>query len=105
MPSTKLPYPTEFRAQMVEHYHSGRSATDMSREFGCSAHSIHGWVARDKATSQGHSPAGPLAPSERDDRSQLRREVCQLKQERDILAKATAWFANKGECVLDQCIH
>ena len=40
--------------------------------------------------------AGPSA-AEREEISRLRRQVRQLQMERDILAKATAWFAAKGE--------
>jgi len=39
----------------------------------------------------------PLTLSEREELQRLRREVKQLKVERDILGKATAWFAVKGE--------
>ena len=38
-----------------------------------------------------------LTSAERDKLARLRRENPQLKQERDILAKATAWFAAKGD--------
>ncbi len=38
-----------------------------------------------------------LSSAEREELARLRRENRQLKTERDILAKATAWFAAKGE--------
>jgi transposase len=38
-----------------------------------------------------------LSSAEREELARLRREVRQLKMERDILAKATAWFAGKGD--------
>ncbi len=37
----------------------------------------------------------PLTTAERQELAQLRRQLRQVTQERDILAKATAWFANK----------
>jgi transposase len=36
-----------------------------------------------------------LSTAEREELARLRRQVRQLQQERDILAKATAWFAAK----------
>ena len=38
-----------------------------------------------------------LSTAERQELAQLRRENRQLKMERDILAKATAWFAGRGD--------
>ena len=43
------------------------------------------------------SPDAPLTTAERQELASLRRELRQVKQERDILAKATAWFAHKSE--------
>jgi transposase len=41
--------------------------------------------------------AAPLTTSERTELAQLRREVRQLREERDILKKATAFFARQSE--------
>jgi transposase len=40
---------------------------------------------------------GPLSPNERQELIELRRKFKQVQMERDILAKATAWFAGKSE--------
>ena len=98
MPIPKPPYPAEFRRQMVELVQAGRSPTQLAREFDCSAQSISTWVAQ--AAADSGKPArnkDVLTSAERDELARLRRENRQLKQERDILAKATAWFAGKGE--------
>ena len=98
MPIPKPQYPAEFRRQMVELVQSGRSPTQLAREFDCSAQSISTWVAQ--AAVDSGKPVrvkDVLTSPERDELSRLRRENRQLKQERDILAKATAWFAGKGE--------
>jgi transposase len=39
---------------------------------------------------------GPLTSAERDELARLRRENKTLRQERDILRKATAFFAKEG---------
>jgi hypothetical protein len=54
--------------------------------------SAHGYV---KPTLGGGRPDAPLTTAERHELAQLRRQLRQITQERDILAKATAWFANK----------
>ena len=41
MPTPKPPYPAAFRQQMVELVRAGRGVTELAREFGCNASSIH----------------------------------------------------------------
>lgn len=43
----------------------------------------------------GTQPDAPLISTERQELSLLRRQFRQVQTERDILAKSTAWFANK----------
>jgi transposase len=98
MPSTKPPYALQFREQMVELVRAGRKPSELGKEFGCSAQSISNWVAQ-AAADRGKPVRGRdvLSSAEREELSRLRRENRRLKQERDILAKATAWFAVKGD--------
>lgn len=98
MPTSKPPYPAEFRKQMVDLFHAGRSARELSREFGVSTQSIATWVAQAAADSgKPTRNKDALTSAEREELSRLRRQVRQLQQERDILAKATAWFAGRGD--------
>jgi transposase len=98
MPRTHAPYPPEFRQQVVELVRAGRKPGELAREFGCSSQSIQSWVA-EAALATGEPPSDPHEPlghGERQELTRLRREVQQLKTERDILAKATAWFAGRN---------
>jgi transposase len=99
MPTPKPPYPAAFRQQMVELVRAGRSVSDLAREFGCNASSIHAWMKAaggldGSGATSGHAP---LSMNERQELIELRRRFKQVQQERDILAKATAWFAGKSE--------
>ena len=98
MPTPKPPYPTEFRRQMVELVRAGRKPTQLAREFGVTAQSISTWVAQ-AAADDGKPVRGKdvLSSAEREELARLRRENRRLQQERDILAKATAWFAGKND--------
>ena len=98
MPKSRPPYPAEFRQQIIELARAGRTPAELSREFGCSAQTIINWVAQ-AAIDAGKPLPGKdgLSTAEREELSRLRRQVRQLQMERDILAKATAWFAAKGE--------
>ena len=91
MPRTRNPYPAEFREQIVALARTGRSVEELAREFEPCAATIHGWIKQ--ADRDGGRRADGLTSDERDELRRLRRENRQLRQERDILAKAAAWFA------------
>ena len=91
MPRTRTRYPTEFREQLVALARAGRSVESLAREYGPCAATIHGWVKR--AGADGGERDDRLTSAELEGLRQLRREVKQLRQERDILSKAAAWFA------------
>lgn len=86
-------YPPEFRRQMVELVRSGRTAEELSREFEPTANSVRNWV-RQADLDEGQREDG-LTTDERTELRQLRREVKQLRIEREILAKVAAWFAGE----------
>jgi transposase len=97
MPKSHAPYPVEFRQQLIELVRAGRTPAALSREFACSAQSITNWVAQ-AAIDKGKPLPGKegLSSVEREELARLRRQVRQLQMERDILAKATAWFAGRN---------
>jgi transposase len=76
---------------MVALARSGRSVEELAREFEPCAATIHGWLKQ--ADRDGGRRSDGLTSEERDELRRLRRENRQLRQERDILAKAAAWFA------------
>ena len=98
MPKSKPPYPAEFRQQIIELARAGRMPAELSREFGPSAQSIANWIAQD-GRDRGKPVLGKegLSTAEREELVRLRRQLRQVQQERDILAKATAWFAGRCE--------
>jgi len=99
MPKTKPPYSQGFRDQMVELVRSGRTPSELSKEFGCHVTSILSWVRKAGGSGATMLPAdvAALNAQERQELIELRRKLRQVQMERDILAKATAWFAGKSE--------
>ncbi len=93
MAKTRPPYAPEFRSQMVELVRAGRTPEELSREFEPTAQTIHNWVKRIDL-DEGRRVDG-LTSAEREEVRRLRREVKQLKIEREILKKAAAWFARE----------
>lgn len=93
MPSTRSPYPLEFRQQIVELIRAGRTPEALAREFEPSAESIRNWVKQ--AERDEGCRADGLTTGERAELVRLRRENRQLRLEREILSKAAAWFARE----------
>ena len=93
MPKTRPPYAAEFRQQMVDLVRSGRAPEDLAREFEPSSQAIRTRVAQ-VGRDAGERSDG-LRTEEREELRRLRRENRRLREEREILAKATAWFARE----------
>jgi transposase len=98
MPKSRPPYPAEFRQQMIELARAGKTPAQLSKEFGVTAQTVSTWVAQ-AARDAGKPLPGKegLSSVERQELEQLRRQLRQVQTERDILAKAAAWFAHKSE--------
>lgn len=97
MGKTRPPYPPEFRRQMVDLVRSGRNPEQLAREFEPTAQSIHNWVAQ-ADRDEGRRSDG-LTTAEREDLRRLRRDNRRLREERDILKKAAAWFARETNSI------
>ncbi len=98
MPKTRPPYPAAFRQQMIELVAAGNTPAQLARQFDCTAQTISNWVGH-AAVDRGKPSTSKegLTNAEREELHRLRRQVRQLQTERDILAKATAWLAARGE--------
>lgn len=94
MPRSHPAYPPEFRRQMVELIRAGRTPEELAREFEPSAQAIRNWV--EQAEHDDGRPGDGVTSAERQELQRLRRENRQLKQEREILKKAAAWFARES---------
>jgi transposase len=93
LPRTRPPYPPEFREEAIRLARSSeRSASEIARELGVSSESLRNWV------KQSEIDAGEregLSSDEQEELRRLRREVKTLRQEKEILRKATAFFARE----------
>ena len=78
-------YSLGYREQIVALVKSGRSITSVAKEFGLADQAVRNQLQERQE--------GPLGRRERE--RAMRRENARLREERDILAKATAWFATE----------
>ncbi len=89
-------YPKEFREDAVGLYRSsGKSMRAVCTELGISIESLRKWI---KQSDLDHGVRGDgLTTDEREELRRLRRENRTLQQEREILKKAAAFFAQESE--------
>jgi len=97
MPKSHLPYPEEFRQQMLELVRAGRSPEELAEEFEPTAQTIRNWIKQAELDA-GQRQDG-LTRDEKAELAGLRKENKQLRLEREILSKAAAWFARETEVV------
>ena len=97
MPRTRPPYPAEFRQHILELVRAGRTPEQLAQEFEPSAQTIRNWMRQsDLDSGQRHDG---LTRDEKAELARLRRENKRLRQEREILKKAAAWFAQEANTV------
>ena len=86
-------YSAEFKTRMVELVRAGRSPASLAKESEPTAQAIGRWV-RQADRDEGRRADG-MTTTERTELQQLRRDNVRLREEREILKKAAAWFARE----------
>src|SRR3954447_14722912 len=89
MPRTRPLYPPEFKAEALKLARSSeKPLSELARDLGVSTGTLHNWL------KQQHIDAGKrdgLTTDEREELRRLRKENKVLKEEREVLRKATAF--------------
>jgi transposase len=96
VPRTRPPYPPEFRAEAVRLVRSGgKLIREVADDLGVSEQTLRNWV-RQGDLDDGRRTDG-LTSGEQEELRRLRRENRLLRQEREILKKAAAFFARETD--------
>lgn len=90
MSEIRMKYDEEFKRNAVKlSYASPKSIRQVAEDLGISENRLYAW--RRKYTAEGDKTR---SATQEDELKALRLEVAELKIERDMLKKATAYFAN-----------
>ena len=90
-------FTNEFKAETVKLIlESGKTVAKVARELDLTESSVRNWLKQAEIDS-GEGPPGALTTEEREEFRRLQREVRELRMEREILKKATAFFAKESK--------
>jgi len=82
---------------MIDLVRTGRSPESLAKEFEPTVQTIRNWVVQ-ADRDEGRRQDG-MTTVERQELAKLRRENRRLREERDILKKAAAWFARETDSI------
>jgi transposase len=92
---TRPAYPDEFRREAVQMLRAGRTPRELAESLGVSQQTLRNWRRQDQIDRRERDD-GPTS-DEQDELRRLRRENARLRQERDLLKRAAAFFAAETE--------
>jgi transposase len=83
----------EFKLEAVRLVQAGQKASEVARDLGISAEVLRRWKRDFEASGERAFPGHGRVKAENEELVALRREVKQLREDRDFLKKAAAYFA------------
>jgi len=86
-------YTNEFKTEAVRLARfGGRPVAQIAKDLGINENILYRWM---KIFGSPNDGSGKITPSEHEELMRLRREIRILREERDILRKAAAYFAKE----------
>jgi transposase len=94
MAEKRRKFPREFKTEAVRRIVEGGEPTvEVARSLDLPAHMLYNWVRQFKVDATEAFRGNGVVTSQDEELRKLRRELAQVREERDILKKATAFFA------------
>ncbi len=94
--TTRARYTLEFKLEAVRLVRGGQSAAATAKILGIAEQTLHNWLKADREGRLAGAGTKPVSP-EQMEIARLRAELARVKMERDILGKATAYFAQQRQ--------
>ena len=93
----KVSYTEEFKASAIKLVNdSGKPASMIAKELGISPGLLYGWLNKSRQPKEVKAIMERISSLESENK-QLKAELKRIRQEREILKKATAYFARESE--------
>jgi transposase len=94
--ATRASYTLEFKQEAVRLVESGQSQASVAKTLGLVEQTLFNWVKASRAGDLKGVGSKPVS-AEQMEIARLRAELARVKMERDILEKATAYFAKAAK--------
>ena len=94
VPRTRPAYPEQFRREAIELLRQGGTPGELAQSLGVSAQTLRKWRRQDQIDRRERDDG--VTSDERAELARLRRENQRLRQERDLLKRAAAFFATEN---------
>jgi transposase len=91
--TTRARYTLEFKQEAVRLVESGQSVAAAARSVGVAEQTLFNWIKAQRQGALQGTDSSRTVSAEQMEISRLRAELARVKMERDILGKATAYFA------------
>ena len=96
MKKTRKAYTAEFKREAVRLVQGGLTASQVAGDLGLVANIVARWVREDQGDPGQAFPGQGKMKVDEAEVDRLRKEILKLKAERDLLKKATAYFAKES---------
>jgi transposase len=93
---TRARYTLEFKREALRLAKTGQNIAATAKILGLSEQTLHNWIRAEQQGRLGGPGAKSVSP-EQMEIARLRAELARVKMERDILGKATAYFAKQRD--------
>ena len=89
----KKHYTPEYKRRIIDLILAGRRVADVAHEFKLAEQTIYRWMRQAKVDA---GQRDGLTTDEKSELARLRREVAELREEKEILKKFAAWSAKEA---------
>jgi transposase len=96
MKDTRRRFSREFKLEAVRQLQAGSRLADVARALGVNPTVVRRWEAQVKVDPATAFPGNGRVAREEDELQRLRKEVIQLRAERDFLKKVAAYFTQES---------